>query len=422
VLVWNTPVLINESATDLGVFVQDAWTIKRMTINAGVRYERFNGSIPAQDAPAGTFVAARHFAAINNVPNWNTVVPRLAVVVDPFGDGKTAFKANASKYMGRQAASFLTQINPMRLNSEVRSWNDANLDRIPQLTEIGPNLGGLDRGATVRIDPNLERPYQWEMTASVERQLASTLGVTVAYYHRMYYKTPVAMNLALSPADYFPVTIANPLDGTPFTVYNQNPLTVGRFDNVLVNSDVANTNYNAFEVNVNQRFSKDFTLFGGFTVGANKGCFTDSTNPSDLVNSCGYADLDSTYNANVSVMYRLPGGFGLSSHYQYLTGQPLRRTFTVGRSLIPNLTQVNQAVSLAEKGVFRKPNEQLLDFRVSKTFRLAHGVQVEPILDLYNLLNENASVLEVETVGPALGQISENVDGRLLRVGFRIGF
>jgi hypothetical protein len=64
----------------------------------------------------------------------------------------------------------------------------------------------------------------------------------------------------------------------------------------------------------------------------------------------------------------------------------------------------------------------LLDLRVSRTFKLARGVQFEPIVDLYNILNENASVAEVEIVGPALGQISENVDGRLLRFGVRMSF
>ena len=422
VLVMNSPVLIDEKANDLGVFVQDAWTMKRLTINAGVRFERFNGEIPAQDAPAGTFVPARHFNPITNVPNWNTVVPRLAGVFDLFGNGKTAIKANASKYMARQAASFLTQLNPMRLNSEVRSWTDTFPDRIPQLTEIGPSLGTLDRGATVRIAPGLERPYQWEMTASVEQQLAANLGLTVSYYHRRYYKSIVSENLALSPSDYIPVTIANPLDGSPFVVYNQNPLTVGRQDNVLVNSDLASTWYNAIEFNVDKRFSNDFMVFGGMTFGANKGCFADSTNPSDLSFKCGYTDLDSTRIGNFSVVYRMPHDFSLSSHFQYYTGQPLKRTFTVSRSQVPNLTQVNQAVWLAPEGTFRKPNQTLLDFRLSRTFKLAHGVQFEPILDLYNIVNENASVAEVEIVGPALGQISENVDGRLFRFGVRMSF
>jgi len=53
--------------------------------------------------------------------------------------------------------------------------------------------------------------------------------------------------------------------------------------------------------------------------------------------------------------------------------------------------------------------------------RFAVG-DVEPLLEVYNLLNENASVTEVEQVGAALGRVSRNLDGRLVRVGFKVGF
>jgi hypothetical protein len=37
-------------------------------------------------------------------------------------------------------------------------------------------------------------------------------------------------------------------------------------------------------------------------------------------------------------------------------------------------------------------------------------------------LNENAAIDEVQTVGPALGRISRNVDGRTLRFAARFLF
>ena len=44
-------------------------------------------------------VPARYFPARNNVPNWNDVAPRLGMIYDLFGDGKTAIKAGFNKYM-----------------------------------------------------------------------------------------------------------------------------------------------------------------------------------------------------------------------------------------------------------------------------------------------------------------------------------
>lgn len=422
VTVWNTPVENRIRIEDLGLFVQDSWTIKdRFTINAGTRFERYVGSIDPQNAEAGVFVPARSFEKISDVPNWNTIVPRFAVVYDLTGSGRTAFKANASQYMQKQGASFMNQVNPLRLNSEVRSWNDVNNDRVPQLNEIGVARGELDRGATVRLDPELTRPYQWEYTATLEHQLSQRIGVTVSYFRRKYFDVYQAVNDALTDADYVPVTITSPLDGQPFIIYNQTVASVGRFDNIVKNFDGLGSRYNGFEVSFDRRFADNFALFGGYTLGSHKECTSASTNPNDRINNCGYHLFDSTHIGNFSGLYRLPGEVMLSGHYQYKTGQPLRRDFTVTRALVPNLTQVNQRVLLSASGEVRKESLSLLDFRVTKRFRIGN-TSFEPTLDVYNVLNENAALSEVETVGPALGRISRNVDGRTVRVGARVQF
>ena len=56
--------------------------------------------------PAGTWIQARNFAEIPNVPNWNDWSIRTAVAYDLFGNGKTALKANASKYIAAAAAGY----------------------------------------------------------------------------------------------------------------------------------------------------------------------------------------------------------------------------------------------------------------------------------------------------------------------------
>jgi len=60
--------------------------------------------------------------------------------------------------------------------------------------------------------------------------------------------------------------------------------------------------------------------------------------------------------------------------------------------------------------------------RVGRQFRGARGATIEPLLEVYNVLNENGSLTEVETVGPTLGFISRNIDGRLVRFSVRVGF
>src|SRR5207342_1943755 len=44
---------------ELGVFAQDAWKIKRMTLNLGLRWDRVSMGYPEAQLPAGLFVPAR---------------------------------------------------------------------------------------------------------------------------------------------------------------------------------------------------------------------------------------------------------------------------------------------------------------------------------------------------------------------------
>ena len=46
----------NNGWPELGIFAQDKWTVKRLTLNYGLRYDNFQGYTPAQHADAGISV------------------------------------------------------------------------------------------------------------------------------------------------------------------------------------------------------------------------------------------------------------------------------------------------------------------------------------------------------------------------------
>ncbi len=423
VIVYNTPVRTSLEETELALFLQDAWTIaNRLTVNAGVRYERHIGSLNEQSAAAGDFVAARTIPAQRGLVTWNTTVPRLALSYDLVGNGRTVLKASVSQYGQRQGSQLVDQFNPMRQNTEVRTWVDANGDRLPQAAEIGPGQGGLDRGATVRIDPGLRRPTQWEATASVEREIADDFSVAVSYFYRNYRDLTAVVNVAVAATDFTPVTITNPLDGQPFTIYNQSAASIGKVDNLLTNAAALDQRYRGVEATVNRRYGSNLTLFGGVTVGWNRVAGSASRNPNDVINTEGFDLLDARVIANFSALYRLPWALDVSSHAAFYTGQPLRRIYTVTRTVLPELRQASQDVNLLPAGAVRKPDQTLVDVRIGRRFRAAYGVTAEPLFEIFNLLNENASVQEVEQVGTALGRISRNIDGRLVRFGVKLTF
>ena len=133
----STPFTIEEVIkADLGVFLQDKWTVDRLTANLGVRFDYFNDYFPDQTLGPSTYTPNRNLAfPETSWVHWKDVTPRAGVVYDLFGNGKTAIKASINKYMlayGLQG-TFGDGSNPINLtsNTVTRSWSDANRNFIP---------------------------------------------------------------------------------------------------------------------------------------------------------------------------------------------------------------------------------------------------------------------------------------------------
>jgi len=112
----------------LGLYAQDRWTINRMTLNLGLRFDYQNAYVPAQNFPAIPFVAARSYGPIYDVPDWKDISPRLGATYDLFGNGRTVARANYGKYVASESTNMATLNNPVNtsVNSASRSWSDTN--------------------------------------------------------------------------------------------------------------------------------------------------------------------------------------------------------------------------------------------------------------------------------------------------------
>jgi hypothetical protein len=126
-----TPYYPKERETVFGLFVQDQWTLDRITVNAGLRYDYYSQGYPDIHLPATQYVqSVRDFPAADLV-HWKDVSPRLGVAYNVFGNGKTALKASLSRY--NVQGLYLTTQNPARANvTMTRQWTDPNGDFIIQ--------------------------------------------------------------------------------------------------------------------------------------------------------------------------------------------------------------------------------------------------------------------------------------------------
>ncbi len=419
----NTPSGHKESGTNVGLYVQDSWTFGSVTINPGVRFERFVMSIPEQSVGAGTWVPARTFAEQKDIVNWNTVSPRFGISWDVFGDGRTALKGGISRYDRLAGVTIVQPLNQRNISFLTCPWRDANNDLRAQNDEIVmAQCTGSLQPSLGYVDANLKRPYQWEYNIMLQRQIGGRTSVAAAYFGRRFWDLYTTVNDDVPPSAYTPVTITNPLTNQPMTVYNQDPATRGRVRNVLKTIPDLRQTYNGVEFQINTRMTRA-TFFAGLTIGRNEGDQDggDLNNPNVRINNQGAVGFDAPYQIRGGFSYSLPADFQLSGSIRESSGLPQMRTHVGTTTQVPGRTQVTQNVQAAARGEFRYPWVNLVDLRVARVFRYG-TVKFEPMLDLFNVFNNNAVTNAVQTIGSSLGRPSAIVMGRLARIGGRITF
>jgi len=228
---YATPYLTKNRMRDLGIYTQDQWAIKRLTLNYGLRFDYFSGYVPAQGLPATRFVPiAREYDRVGGAPSWTDLNPRVGVSYDLFGNGRTALKASMGRYLEQLGAGIANDNNPIvrSVLSANRTWNDANGNYVPDcdLTNLAANgeCGtinnanfGKNNPNASRYDPDLltgfaQRTYAWDISTEVQHQLRPGLSLTAGYYRNWSGNFRTTDNQAVTPADYTPFCITAPVD------------------------------------------------------------------------------------------------------------------------------------------------------------------------------------------------------------------
>lgn len=452
VVVHNTPQEAAEKLKyDLGLYVQESWTLRRLTLSPGLRVELFNSYIPAQCSPPGRFVPYRCFDKIENYPNWKDVAPRFGAAYDVFANGKTAVKGHVGKFLrAYSTVGFAQQYNPMVFQTDRRTWTDRNGDGIAQESEIGPvntpfNVSGM---LTRRPDPDIKRPYQWVYNLAVDHELRPGLSVSAGWIRRDYRRLIWRDNVLVSRDDYTVVRIPNPLDPAELVpIYNLDPAKRGQVLEVDKNSTQNRRWYNGFDLGFSVRHARA-QAFGGLHVGRQLTVWCEVEDPNAL-RFCDHRELDIPYLAQFKLggSVALPWGVRLSGTWQDYPGVPtgtdrqsgggawmefdasrnrvvdpsLNVDYIVDRSIVPNLTLSSVTVPLIKPGTKYLKRWRQIDLRLGREVRLA-GVKVLAQLDIFNLLNASSVLNVVETYGPSLDRPTAILQGRLFAIGAQLQF
>jgi hypothetical protein len=458
---------------DMGLFAQDQWAIKRLTISVGLRYDYFYGYVPAQTAPASAFLPARSYDAVNDIPNWKDLNPRAGVSYDVFGNGRTAVKTSIGRYVNKPGVTVTRASNPLEstVNQVSRTWTDANGNFFPDCdlrvvttnSECGQvsDLAFGQLKVTTKYDSDVLRGFQkreslWDLSAEVQQQISQNMSLTAGYYHNWGAHFLVTDNQLVTPADFDPYSIAAPVDprlpnGGGYLIdrlYDVKPAKFGLADNfVTFASNFGNQKRinDFFSVTFDKRASRGLQFGGGVDTGTtlNERCFVVDS-PQELLNCSVRRPFSAQTQLKLNAAYTLPWDFTVSGIFR---NEAALRTAAGGEilSIEANYAAPNAIIApslgrnLAACGArvpctaqatvpLFPPYQEFegrlnqLDFRFTKRVTLTGRSRVQLNVDLYNALNRSPVVGVNTQYGSRWLVPSQILDGRLIQFSGNYSF
>jgi hypothetical protein len=406
--IYATP-LIDLSALDVfALFAQDSYSVRRLTLTGGLRWERLEGYLPEQSSPPSVFYPTlqRTFPEARDLVLWHTAGPRVSAIYDVTGDGKTAAKASYGRYyyVLSTGGGGVSNVNPNSNYFTTYTWNDSNNDLKFQPGEQ-TGAGVLTSGTTTTIDPNFSRPYTDEFAIGVDRELMANFKLSAGFNYRRERNLQASANPD-NPYATSPTSAVDPgIDGVVGTsddgAYNFFQRISAANRTLITNDPTVLQSFKGFEITMTKRFSNRWQMLAGLGFSKNRlDNVSVDTSPNLLINANG--NVTSTNNADHPVGFKLTGMYILPFHDVIVSGNvrsgsggPITRQ--ISRSLAIGSAQT---INLEPLGTTRLDVLSVIDLRVGKLFKFANNRNLEATVDFDNLTNAD-TVWGVRTLTPA---------------------
>lgn len=479
---WGSASSSNYGSPTLGIYAQEQWTLDRLTVNAGLRFDYVNAGYPDQDRPTNDWVTEPFAITGQDVVTWRDFQPRLGAAYDLFGDGRTAVKVSASRYGARDSTDWAEAVNPATSNRRMnRDWYDGAtahplarstppacignvqciagdgivqgdpLNPMPNGELVGPNtVPAFGLPAITRFyDPEWafgwgNRQSNWEFSGAIQQELMPGVSLNFGYFQRNQVNLSALNDRAVGPDDFSAHQVTVPEDanlpgggGNTLTYYDLLQAAVEP-DEIRTSADNFGGRsqvWRGFDFTIDARI-EGILLQGGLSTGrvANDWCGMQSQLPEfsvddDFTNGFGdtapveFCNQTQNWLTQVKLLgsYTLPYDIQVAGTLQNQPG-PERvaevRFPLQGSPLFQNALTLN----VIPPGTSYGDRFSQFDLRFTKILPFGGGTRLRAMLDIFNVFNSNTVTFEQPGYGSDWLNPQAIMPGRLLKFAFQLDF
>jgi len=438
VYLFQTPSRSESGQWWYSAYASDSWRVGGgTTLNLGLRFDRLRAFLPEQGHAAGRLTpTAESFAAVN-LMDWNVVAPRIGASHDLTGDGRTILKGSYGLYWLPPTAELGFNVNPnSRVWWQQYNWSDVDGNGVWGPGEEYELLDRRGGEAIETLDPRLKLAFVREVTARLEREVASDLTFATGVVWRGERQQGLRQRAAW-PIEAFTIerslrdpgpdaTPGTADDGLDIRLFDLPPGVVGAPGVIVSNVPDSDMNYLTWEAAARKRLSRRWSMVAAYSQTWNRDHASAyfgqpiranefPVTPNDYINTDEHGrHAFHVWSAQVYGTYHAPWGLRIAPFLRHQSGQPFGRTLT---------TPLNYGTIrvLAEPiGTRRQDNVTLVDARLAKDFPMAAGCRVTAYVDVFNVLNANAEQNISWATGESFLRPLAIVPPRILRLGFQL--